>query len=177
MDEIADRKVHIRCSLSSISSCSNSLCKKSIVGCMHETAKRLLDLGLANGAKNFTEIAKALGGSDQSATNWKSRGVPKSILIEAARRYRVDIAWISADAHAAEPAIVTRWRSGKGWAAPANPESPPKAEQNLKVYDLHEDEQIILDGFRLADEGLKRAMLLLAKDSLERAWKRILDHH
>lgn len=52
---------------------------------MHETAKRLLELGLARGAKDFTEIARSLGGSDQSATNWKTRGVPKAIIIEAAK--------------------------------------------------------------------------------------------
>ena len=80
MDTIAERKVHMQCSLNAIDACSNSVCKKSIVSDMHETAKRLLDMGLARGAKDFTEIARSLGGSDQSATNWKTRGVPKAIL-------------------------------------------------------------------------------------------------
>lgn len=57
-------------SLAAIAAGSNSVCKKSIVLDMHETAKRLLELGLSRGAKDFTEIAKSLGGSDQSATNW-----------------------------------------------------------------------------------------------------------
>ncbi len=72
---IAERRVHMQCSLTTIPACSNRACKKSIVGGMHETAKRLLDMGLARGAKDFTEIARSLGGSDQSATNWKTRGV------------------------------------------------------------------------------------------------------
>ena len=71
---ITERRVHMQCSLTTIPACSNRACKKSIVGGMHETAKRLLDMGLARGAKDFTEIARSLGGSDQSATNWKTRG-------------------------------------------------------------------------------------------------------
>lgn len=73
MDTIAERIVHMQCSLTAISACSNSVCKKSIVSNMHEPAKRLLELGLSRGAKNFTAIARSLGGSDQSATNWKTR--------------------------------------------------------------------------------------------------------
>jgi len=138
---------------------------------MHETAKRLLDMGLARGAKDFTEIARSLGGSDQSATNWKTRGVPKAILIEAAKKYRVDVGWLSADVHAVEPAFVTRWREGDGWTAPVKSTAPQKVEQSRQAY-LPEDEQIVLDGFRIADEGVKRSMLLLAKDALARFGKR-----
>ncbi len=175
MDTIAERKVHMQCSLNAIDACSNSLCKKSIVSDMHETAKRLLDMGLARGAKDFTEIARSLGGSDQSATNWKTRGVPKAILIEAAKKYRVDVGWLSADVHAAEPAFVTRWREGDGWAAPVKPTAQQKVEQSRQAY-LPEDEQIVLDGFRIADEGVKRSMLLLAKDALARFGKRSQNH-
>ena len=63
METIADRRLHIECSLTAIAACSNRPCKKSIVFGMHETAKRLLDLGRSRGAKDFTEIAKSLGGS------------------------------------------------------------------------------------------------------------------
>lgn len=65
MFAIADRRVHMQCSLTTFAACSNGVCKKSIVRGMHETAKRLLELGLARGAKDFTEIARSLGGSDQ----------------------------------------------------------------------------------------------------------------
>lgn len=172
---MADRLLHIECSLSSIDVCSNTACKKSIVGNMHETAKRLLDMGLARGAKDFTEVARALGGSDQSATNWKTRGVPKAVLIEAAKRYRVDVGWLSADALAPEPAFITRWREGAGWSTPVKTTSHPMAEQGRKTY-LPDDEQILLDGFRIADESLKRSMMLLAKDAIARFGKRSQNH-
>lgn len=61
---------------------------------MHDTAKRLLEIGIERGAENFTEIAKALDGSDQSATNWKTRGVPKDKIIQAAKLYGANPAYI-----------------------------------------------------------------------------------
>ncbi len=95
------RSLHMPCSLDEIVMCSNDLCKSFIVDGMnetekpiHETAKRLLEIGKASGAKDFTEIAKALGGSDQSATNWKTRGVPKEKIIEAAMLYKANVAYI-----------------------------------------------------------------------------------
>lgn len=51
---------------------------------MHETAQRLLAAGLAKGERTFTGIARTLGASDQSATNWKTRGVPRRVMIRAA---------------------------------------------------------------------------------------------
>ena len=172
---IAERIVHMQCSLTTIPACSNRACKKSIVGGMHETAKRLLDMGLARGAKDFTEIARSLGGSDQSATNWKTRGVLKAIQIEAAKKYRVDVGWLSADAHAVEPAFITRWREGDRWTTPVKNAAHTKAEQSRQTY-LLPDEQTILDGFRLADETVKRTMLLLANDALARFGKRSQNH-
>ena len=176
MFAIADRRVHMQCSLTTFSPCSNGVCKKSIVGGMHETAKRLLELGLARGAKDFTEIARSLGGSDQSATNWKTRGVPKAVIIEAAKKYRVDVGWLSADAQAVEPAFITRWKDGERGVAPVKNQATQKVEQTRNPYLLPSDEQTILDGFRLADDGVKRSMLLLAKDALERFGMRSKNH-
>lgn len=62
---------------------------------MHETAKRLLEVGTEAGAKDFTEIAKSFGGSDQSATNWKTRGVPKAVIINAAAVFGVEARWLA----------------------------------------------------------------------------------
>lgn len=86
--------LHMPCSLGEIIPCSNTLCKTIIVAGMHDTAKRLLEIGTDRGAKDFTEIAKRLGGSDQSATNWKSRGVPNRIIIEAAKLFGANTAYI-----------------------------------------------------------------------------------
>lgn len=61
---------------------------------MHPTAKRLLEIGLENGAETFTDIAKALDASDQSATNWKSRGVPNAKIIAAAALYGANAAYL-----------------------------------------------------------------------------------
>ena len=176
METIADRRLHIERSLTAIAARSNRPCKKSIVFGMHETAKRLLDLGRSRGAKDFTEIAKSLGGSDQSATNWKTRGVPKAVMIEAARKYHVDVGWLTGDAHAVEPVFITRWREGTGWTASVRPTSSLQAEQGRQAYNLSEDEQLVLDGFRLADDGVKRSMLLLARDALARFGKRSQNH-
>ncbi|MBP6435654.1 MAG: hypothetical protein KA292_13440 [Sphingorhabdus sp.] len=157
--------------------CSNSLCKKFTVSCMHETARRLLASGLAKGAKDFTEIARGLGGSDQSATNWKKRGVPKQVLIAAATKIGVDIAWLSADPHAPEPPFVTRWRDGKE-ATTVESATPyrPMAEESRTPYITDPEEKIVLDAFRIGDDGLRRTMLLLARDFLARGGKRAANH-
>lgn len=70
---------------------------------MHETARRLLAVGLAKGAKTFAEIARGLGASDQSATNWKRRGVPKDVAIKAGALYGVDSAWLAGATNGREP--------------------------------------------------------------------------
>lgn len=63
--------LHMSCSLSRFVPGSNNLCKTFNLFDTHPTAERLFELGTESGAKDFTEIAKRLGGSDQSATNWK----------------------------------------------------------------------------------------------------------
>lgn len=172
-----DFTLHIECSLNEIIMCSNGLCKKFTVACMHETARRLLASGLAKGAKDFTEIAKGLGASDQSATNWKKRGVPKQVLIDAATKIGVDIAWLTADPYAKEPPFITRWREGKGSNSMEFPMQPKlKVEEPRTPYITDPDEKIILDAFRVGDEGLRHSMLLLARDGLVRAGKRHQNH-
>ena len=94
---------------------------------------------------------------------------------QAAKKYRVDVGWLSADAHAVEPAFITRWREGDRWTTPVKNAAHTKAEQSRQTY-LLPDEQTILDGFRLADETVKRTMLLLANDALARFGKRSQNH-
>lgn len=157
--------------------CSNSLCKKFTVACMHETARRLLASGLAKGAKDFTAIAKSLGGSDQSATNWKKRGVPKQVLIAAATKIGVDIAWLTADPSAQEPPFITRWREGRE-PAPVECSTPyrPRLEEARTGYVVDPDEQIVIDAFRMGDDGFRSTILLLARDLLLRTGKRVGNH-
>lgn len=145
--------------------CSNGLCKKFTVARMHETARRLLASGLAKGAKDFTEIARGLGASDQSATNWKKRGVPKQVLITAATKLGVDVGWLSGVPEAKEPPFVTRWREGNGGYRMQGVEpSRPTVEEARTPYITDSDEKMILDAFRIGDDALRRTMLLLARD-------------
>lgn len=107
---------------------------------MHETAKRLLQVGLAKGEKSFTAIAKLFDGSDQSATNWKTRGVPQRVIILAASRWRVDVAWLSGDPAAVEPECVAAWK----YPAPAPDNRVSAVAEDQRGYALAEDEQTLL---------------------------------
>ncbi len=155
--------LHMRCSLAEIAACSNSVCKKITFGAMHETAQRLLTVGMAKGAKTFVEIARALGASDQSATNWKARGVPSDVMIRAAALYRVDAVWLATGSkdRAPEPLAADYPQM---WIRPGT----AGVEEKRQRYLSNDDEQRLIEGFRVADDSLRRSMLLLAVDSLER---------
>lgn len=174
METTTDRKLHMGFSLPHFQMCSNSQCKESIVPGMHETAKRLLDVGLASGARDFVSIARLFGASDQSATNWKSRGVPKTIMIEAAQHFHIDVGWLACDPKATVPAFVTRWKEGIKAVPPS--QAPKQLEQAGQPYLIQADEQTLLDGYRVADSATKRALLLLAKDALAIFGKRSQNH-
>lgn len=166
-----DLALHMRCSLADIAACSNSVCKTHRVDSMHATAQRLLEVGLAKGVKTFAEIARALGASDQSATNWKTRGVPPDMIIRAAELYGADAVWL----------WVGSKSRGQGYypvTYPApTPTEPQGAGEKRQAYLHNADEQRLLDGYRVADDSLRRSMLLLAADSLERFGKRRANHN
>lgn len=164
--------LHMRCSLAEIAACSNSACKKTTVGDMHETAQRLLTVGQAKGAKTFVEIARALGASDQSATNWKARGVPPDVMIRAAALYRCDAVWLATGSTDRAPQPIAG-------AYPQRAITPghPGVEEKRQRYLSNDDEQRLLEGFRVADDSLLRSMLLLAVDSLERFGRRRANHN
>ena len=110
---ITDLELHMTFILNEIALCSNSACKSFTVIAMspiHETARRLMAVGLAKGARNFTEIARGLGGSDQSATNWKTRGVPAAVVIQAASIYGVDARWLAGQPDGKEPEFLANWK-------------------------------------------------------------------
>ena len=140
---------------------------------MHETAQRLLTAGLAKGERTFTGIARTLGASDQSATNWKTRGVPRRVMIRAAALYGVDAAWLAGDADGKAPAfLATRSYPTASASAPA-----PKVNEARPDYAMTDDERLLLDGYRLADDSLRRSMVVLATDALARFGKRRANHN
>ncbi len=150
--------------------CSNSACIKFMVTAMHETARRLLEAGIANGERSFTAIARRFGASDQSATNWKTRGVPSAVIIQASSDWHIDPKWLAAedDAH---PLAFARASD----AAPSRPVAPAsKVAEPAVMYgcELTEDERRLVAGFRAAKNGLRRAMLLLADECNEMARNR-----
>ena len=134
---------------------------------MHETAKRLLAAGLARGEKDFTGVARHFGASDQSATNWKSRGIPKAIIIRAAADWNINPGWLSAEAGAPAPDFVAR-RTGTSGKQEAAKNGFSVAQAVPSYGECKEDERRLLAGFRVADSGTRRAMLLLAEDCLKR---------
>lgn len=165
--------LHIKCSIEDLATCSNISCKTATVLRMHETARRLMAVGLAKGAKSFSGIARALGASDQSATNWKSRGVPSDVMIRAAALYGADAAWIAGDPSGQEPAFLTDWKYPKAPTLII----PRVSEEHRGQYSLNDDEQRLLDGYRIADDSLRRSMLLLASDAIDRFGKRRANHN
>lgn len=164
--------LHMAFSLNQLALCSNTLCKRSTMKRMHETARRLLAVGLAKGAKTFAEIARGLGASDQSATNWKRRGVPKDVAIKAGALYGVDSAWLAGATNGREPECVSVWKHDE--------QSLSKPRYNVAEmrasYGLSDDETRLLDGYRIADDGLKRSILMLADDALTRFGRRRANH-
>ncbi len=138
---------------------------------MHETAKRLLAAGLARGEKDFTGIARRFGASEQSATNWKSRGVPKAVIIRAATEWQINPGWLSAESGAKTPEFVAK-RTGEVCKIEARPNGFGAAQSMPSYEKFTEEERRLLAGFRVADGGARRAMLLLAEDSLARFPKR-----
>lgn len=164
--------LHIKSSIEDLATCSNMACKTATVLRMHETARRLMAVGLAKGAKSFSGIARALGASDQSATNWKSRGVPSDVMSRAAALYGADAAWLAGDPSGQEPAFLTDWKYPK---APTI--TIPMASEEHRHYSLNDEEQRLLDGYRIADDSLRRSMLLLALDALDRFGKRRANHN
>lgn len=138
---------------------------------MHETARRLLAVGMAKGAKTFAEIARSVGASDQSATNWKKRGVPKNVAIRAGALYGVDPAWLVGSPGGREPECVSAWKHDE-----QNPKDRYHAAERRATYGLSNDEARLLDGYRMADDGLKRSLLMLAEDALKRFGRRMANH-
>ncbi len=140
--------------------------------CMHETARRLLAVGLAKGAKTFAEIARGLGASDQSATNWKRRGVPKDVAIKAGALYGVDPVWLAGATNGREPECVSSWKHDEQSLT----NTRYHVAEMRASYGLSDEETRLLDGYRIADDGLKRSILMLAEDALARFGRRRANH-
>lgn len=149
--------------------CSNIACKKFIMPPVHETAKRLLQLGQAMGDRDFTAVARRFGASDQSATNWKTRGVPQTIVIKAAALWRVDPAWLANIPGAAMPAILAQqttqqsnYETARATAILENGASKLKSPP-CPGYGLSGDEQTLLSAYRQSDQGSRDALMWIAR--------------
>lgn len=60
-----------------------------------QSLPRLLEAAAEKGIPSPSAVARALNVSDQSVNNWKTRGVPHSMTIEAQRLWGVAAHWIS----------------------------------------------------------------------------------
>lgn len=141
---------------------------------MHKTAERLLAAGMANGERNFTSIARRFGGSDQSATNWKTRGVPRAVIIRASAEWHINPRWLSAEDDSPPPDFAKKNGVRPG-QLPRNGLAVAEPDATYRGF-LTDDERRLLDGFRAADNGVRRSMLLLADDCLTRFQLRIENH-
>lgn len=70
---------------------------------MHETARRLLAVGKAKGARTFVDVVRNIDESAQTATNWKTRGVSRAGIIKASIKYGVDVAWLACENNGKRP--------------------------------------------------------------------------
>lgn len=86
--------------------------------------------------------------------------------------------YLDQEAEESAPSKEQGWGAETQYAAKTSGRSPsaPRAEES-RVYGLQSDEQTLIDGYRLADDGLRRTMLLLASDSLERFGRRRANHN
>jgi hypothetical protein len=59
------------------------------------SAKRLFDVANEYGPKDWSAIGRDLGESDQTAWNWRDRGVSARAIIKASFVYNVEAMWLS----------------------------------------------------------------------------------
>lgn len=150
--EMIDLSLHMPCSVEQNIKCSNSIFSSGTIYRMHETAKRLLEAGLSAGEKDFTSIAKRLGASDQSATNWKARGVPKAKLILAVETFGVSLQWLTKG-------------FGDMWQTP--PTKTCSVVSMVAATPPDSDEIILIRGYRMADDTGKKMLITLAKEAIK----------
>ena len=75
--------------------------------------------------------------------------------------------------------VASGEQAGSALLYPADslPLHPPEACEERRTYGLSPEEQHLVDGYRLADEGCRRSMLLLAQDALSRFGRRRANHN
>lgn len=171
MIEVAS--LHMEFRLRQNSEYSNIAFKNFMMRTMHETAKRLLDVGIANGLRDFTSIARTFGASDQSATNWKTRGVPQAVVVKAAALWSVNPAWL-AGIPGAKPTPLPKG-AAPGDAPPGEapgqrtPQGNGRAmkEPTCPGYCLSADELTLLAAYRSADSAARGALMWVARKVIE----------
>lgn len=93
------------------------------------------------------------------------------MIIRAATEWQINPGWLSAESGAKTPEFVAK-RTGEVCKIEARPNGFGAAQSMPSYEKFTEEERRLLAGFRVADGGARRAMLLLAEDSLARFPKR-----
>lgn len=140
-----ERSLNMACSLAQNTPCSNDLFMPcSLGGDMHPTFKRLLEMA---GDLKQTQLANALNESEQTITNWKTRGVPAKKHVPIAKKLGGDPMYLA-------------------FGGPSDQPAKKNTERRLALIQqaaFSEDEKTLLDGYRLAKGEVKEIMLSIAE--------------
>lgn len=94
-------------------------------------------------------------------------------MIRAAALYGVDAAWLANDAKGKAPECI----ASREYTTPLALTAMYQVNEKRGEYFLSDDEKLIIDGYRIADDGLRRGMLLLATGALDHFGKRRANHN
>lgn len=122
---------------------------------MHDSSKRLLDFAKeataarSDGIQTFGDLARRMGVSSATMTNWKTRGVSKEGAIAAEALFGCSVQWVltgsvvSSLANADEPALPPvdfadrREASESGWDVLQDLNDMPAREREALMTDIH----------------------------------------
>lgn len=140
---------------------------------MKPDAKRLLDAARdIHKLKNFADVARLIGESEQTLSNWKKRGVPKAKTVSISGKIGCRPEWLEMGAL---PMIDTKLIHNQAHekqkkmpdiALVADRAGEIGQEKQLTAA-FSADERLVLDGFRLASPRERDSMLHMARLILE----------
>lgn len=97
--------------------------------------------GLIDADMRLTSLARLLNVPAQNVKHWESRGPSKEIRLRLQAEFGINATWIETGTES------------------------KKQEKKPSTAAFSDDEQALLEGFRIADSSLKRAMLALAREA------------
>ncbi|QPR33392.1 helix-turn-helix transcriptional regulator [Delftia acidovorans] len=114
-----------------------------------QSLPRLLEAAAERGVHGAAAIAKALNASDQAVNNWKTRGVPHAMSVEAQRLWGVSAQWLATgEGDKWLPATTT---VKKEIPAPAPVPSPDGGPPDLIIQQYEDTGGGMSHGFNLED--------------------------